>query len=119
MASQTETPVLDTLAEMTADSLARTTLDPKPLMLVRIAALVASDAPPLSYMTNLAVAEEAGVSREEVESVLVAIAPIVGTARVMSAGKNIFSALGLAIALAEEEEELEAEAALDPGDGEE
>ena len=73
-------------------------------MFVRIAALAACDAPPVSYLTNLAVAEEAGLSRDDIEAVLVAIAPIVGTARVMSAGQRIADALGLAIAVAEEQE---------------
>lgn len=46
MAEQTvETPVLDLLAGMTAESVEATNLDPERLMLVRIAALVAVDAP--------------------------------------------------------------------------
>ena len=40
-----ETPVLDLLAGMTADSIEASDLDPETLMLVRIAALVAVDAP--------------------------------------------------------------------------
>ncbi len=48
-----ETPILDLLASMTADSIEASTLDPTTLMLVRIAALVAVDAPPVSYALNL------------------------------------------------------------------
>ena len=44
--AEEETPVLDTLAEITAVSLANSTLDPRELMLARIAALAAVDAPP-------------------------------------------------------------------------
>jgi len=51
--SMPETPVLDLLASMTADSLAASSLDPGSLMLVRLAALVAVDAPPSSYLLNL------------------------------------------------------------------
>jgi alkylhydroperoxidase/carboxymuconolactone decarboxylase family protein YurZ len=100
----TETPVLDLLGKMTADSLEASSLDAETLMLVRIAALVAVDAPPASYMMNLAAARELGIDEEQVRGVFAAIAPIVGTARVASALGKIVRALGLAIELAELEE---------------
>jgi 4-carboxymuconolactone decarboxylase len=98
MADQTsETPVLDLLASMTADSIeASSSLDEKTLILVRIAALVAVDAPPISYLANLRVAGELDVDEEQVRGVLAAIAPIVGTARVASATSKMVRALGLA-----------------------
>jgi alkylhydroperoxidase/carboxymuconolactone decarboxylase family protein YurZ len=105
-----ETPVLDVLAGMTAASLERTTLDPQTLLLVRLAALVAVDAPPLSYALNLKVAGQLGVTTEQVEGVLAAIAPVVGAPRVLAAGGNILRAVGLEIATAEAELEAEAEA---------
>ena len=43
--STSETPVLDLLASMTADSVEASSLDAQTLMLVRIAALAAVDAP--------------------------------------------------------------------------
>ena len=97
----TETQVLDLLARMTADSLEATNLDAQSLMLVRIAALVAVDAPPASYLLNLEAAGEVGVDAEQVRGVLTAIAPIVGTARVASAASKMVRALGLAIELGE------------------
>jgi 4-carboxymuconolactone decarboxylase len=105
MAEAVDRPVLDLLASMTADSLEASDLDPESLMLVRIAALVAVDAPPASYLLNLGVASEMGIGAEDVQDVLMAIAPIVGTARVASATGNIVRALGFAIELAELEEE--------------
>jgi hypothetical protein len=42
----TEAPVQDLLATMTAASVERSELDPRSLMLVRLAALAAVDAPP-------------------------------------------------------------------------
>ncbi len=109
MAEQaTETPVLDLLGKMTADSLETSTLDPETLMLVRIAALVAVDAPPASYMLNLSAAKELGIDEEQIRGVFAAIAPIVGTPRIASAMGKIVRALGLAIELAEIEEEFEA-----------
>ena len=96
-----ETPVLDLLARMTADSLEASTLDPQTLMLVRIAALVAIDAPPVSYMLNLSAAGDLEVEVEQVRGVLAAVAPIVGTARVTSATGKIVRALALELELAE------------------
>ena len=100
-----ETPVLDLLASMTADSIEVSTLDPEKLMLVRIAALVAIDAPPMSYLLNLGAADELDVDPEEVRGVLAAIAPIVGTPRIVAATGKIVRALGIAIDLAELESE--------------
>ena len=106
---QGDTPVLDVLTDMTTASIERSDLDPKTLMLVRLAALASVDAPPISYLTNLGVGADLGVGLEEVQQVLIGIAPVVGTARVASAAGNVTRALGLAIAVAEAE--LEAEAA--------
>ena len=96
-----ETPVLDLLASMTADSAAASSLDVQTLALVRIAALAAVDAPPVSYLLNLAAASEVGIDPEEVRGVLIAIAPIVGTARVASATGKIVDALDIALDVAD------------------
>ena len=53
-----DTPVLDLLASMTADSIEASSLDPETLVLVRIAALVAVDAAPMSYVANLEVVSD-------------------------------------------------------------
>ena len=105
--STRETPVLDLLASMTADSVAASSLDPATLMLVRVAALVAVDAPTVSYLLNLGVASEVGLDAEQVRGVLAAIAPIVGTPRVAAATGKIVDALDVAIEIAELEEESE------------
>ena len=96
-----ETPVLDLLARMNADSIEVSSLDPEKLMLVRIAALVAMDAPPMSYLLNLGAADELDIDPEEVRGVLAAVAPIVGTPRVVAATGKIARALGIALDLAE------------------
>ena len=103
--STSETPVLDLLASMTADSLAASSLDAATLMLVRVAALVAVDAPPVSYLLNLGAASEVGLDAEQVRGVLAAIAPIVGTARVAAATGKIVDALDVALEIAELEEQ--------------
>ena len=80
-----EAPVLEALVEINAVSLARTELDPATLLMVRIAALVAVDAPPASYLMHVGPAVESGVRIEDVQDVLVAVAPIIGAPRVLRA----------------------------------
>jgi alkylhydroperoxidase/carboxymuconolactone decarboxylase family protein YurZ len=98
-----DTPVLDTLAIMTAASLENCTLDAREFMLVRIAALVAVGAPAASYLANAGTAADVGITLEDVQDVLVAVAPVVGAPRTLEAGGNIARALGFAVAVAEEE----------------
>ena len=99
--STSETPVLDLISTMTTESINASNLDPNTLMLVRIAALVAVDAPPVSYLMNLGAAAELGLDPQSVRGVLAAIAPIVGTARVASATVKIVEALAIEIETAE------------------
>lgn len=105
-----DTPILDLLAKMTADSIEAADLDAEQLMLVRIAALVAMDAPPVSYVFNLEAAGDVNIGPDEIQSIFAAIAPIVGTARIASAASNITRALGIVLDLAELEAEEEANA---------
>jgi 4-carboxymuconolactone decarboxylase len=102
-----ETPVLDLLKRINTASIETSSLDEETLMLVRIAALVAVDAPPASYLLNIGAATEVGIEAEQVQGVLAAVSPIVGTPRVVSAAGNIVRALGVATELAELEEETE------------
>ena len=83
-------------------SLARAELDPATLLLVRIAALVGVDAPPASYLMHVGPAVESGVRLEDVQDVLVAVAPIIGAPRVLRAAGAITKALGVAIAITED-----------------
>ena len=121
------TPVLDCLADMTAISIAEGSLGAREHMLARLAALVAVGAPDASYLMNAAAASEVENSfitpkvqlveqAEDVQGVLVAIAPIVGTPRVLAGAAGITRALGFAVAVAEAEIEAmlaEAEAEAD------
>ena len=95
---------------MTAESVARCGLDANGLLAARIAALVAVDAPEVSYLMHVGPAVESGVTVTQIQDILVAVAPIVGTARVMSAAAKITEALGIVIAAIELEAELDAEA---------
>jgi alkylhydroperoxidase/carboxymuconolactone decarboxylase family protein YurZ len=100
-----ESPVLDTLTDITAVSLERCKLDPREFMMARIAALVAVDAPAASYLFNTPSAIAGGVTVEDVQGVLIAVAPVVGTPRIVSAATRITEALGFAIDVLEAEEE--------------
>jgi len=97
MSSTSETPLLDLLGAMTLESIEVSSLDPSELMLVRVAALVAVDAPAVSYATNLEAIASVGIDVEQVRGVLAAVAPIVGTARVASAIGKIAEALDVAL----------------------
>jgi alkylhydroperoxidase/carboxymuconolactone decarboxylase family protein YurZ len=97
MSDEAATPILDTLTAMTAASIVESELDPQSLMLVRLAALVAVDAPTESYLLNLGPAAETGLTLESAQAVLVTVAPIVGAPRVLSAVQRIVQALGVAI----------------------
>ncbi|HTZ05096.1 MAG TPA: carboxymuconolactone decarboxylase family protein [Gaiellaceae bacterium] len=99
-----DSPILNLLAAMNLAGIEASSLDAQTMMLVRLAALVAVDAPPISYVLNLQMAGDVDVSAEEVEGMLAAIAPIVGSARVAAAAGNVVRALGLEIALAELDE---------------
>jgi 4-carboxymuconolactone decarboxylase len=98
-----DAPVLETLTQMTVNTLERSGLDMQTYMVARIAALVAIDAAPASYLLNLGTAAELGVPMETVRGTLVAIAPVVGTARIVSAASKLVRALGLAELMAEDD----------------
>lgn len=104
MADETaDTPVLDTLADMITASLEHNTLSPRELMLVRLAALIAVDAPPASYLLNAGPAGDTGVTAEDVQGIMIGVAPVVGAPRVVAASGTIVRAFGFAIAVAESE----------------
>jgi alkylhydroperoxidase/carboxymuconolactone decarboxylase family protein YurZ len=108
--ASSETPVLDTLAAMTAESVKRCGLDANALIAARIAALAAVDAPAASYLMHVGPAVDAGVTLEQIQDILIAVAPIVGTPRTASAALKITEALGVVVVALEAEIEAEIEA---------
>ena len=93
--------LLDTIIDMTAASVERADLDDRELLMVRLAALAAVGAPVSSYYLNIAAAVDTDMTLEDARSVLITIAPIVGTPKVVSAAAMIAEALGIAIAIDE------------------
>jgi 4-carboxymuconolactone decarboxylase len=98
--AEVNAPVVETLMKMNEGIPERSGLDPETFMLVRIAALASTGAPPASYLLNLEVAAEIGLTVEQVQGVLIAVAPVVGSARVASAGSAIDEVLGLTTVIA-------------------
>lgn len=69
-------------------------LDGRTCALVRLGALLALDAAPASYSSQVAIALGAGSTVEEIVDVLVVVAPSIGVARVVSAAPELALALG-------------------------
>ena len=97
----TPTPVLDTLLDINSASIEHSQLSPRELMLARLAAMVAVDAPPASYLANARPSAASGITQQDVQDIMIAVAPLVGTAKVVSAGGNLMRALDMAITVAE------------------
>ena len=100
--AQGDPKVLETMTQMTVGTLERSGLDQQTYMLVRMAALMATDAAPVSYLANLDIANQAGVDLDQVVGTMVAVAPVVGTARITSAASKMVRAGILGAELADE-----------------
>lgn len=81
--------VLEAMAQMQLGALERSGLDQETYLLIRLAALVATDAGPASYRAQLGAAGHTRLSMAKVLGALVAIAPVVGSARVLSAAATL------------------------------
>ena len=81
--------VLAAMAQMQLEALERSGLDEETYLLIRLAALVATDAGPASYRAQLSAAGHTRLSMAKVLGALVAIAPVVGSARVLSAASTL------------------------------
>ena len=72
-------------------------LDARSYALVKIAALIALDAPPASYLWQVANAIDAGATPEDLVGVLIAIAPQIGGPKLVAAAPELMVALGLTL----------------------
>jgi 4-carboxymuconolactone decarboxylase len=91
---------LDMLAEgleLRAEWQARSGLDDRAFALVKLAALIALDAPPASYLWQVSNALDAGATPADLVGVLIAIAPQVGGPRIVAAAPELMVALGLSL----------------------
>jgi 4-carboxymuconolactone decarboxylase len=76
---------------------AKSGLDARSYALVKLAALIALDAPPASYLWQVSNALEAGATPEDLIGVLIAIAPQVGGPKLVAAAPELMVALGLSL----------------------
>jgi alkylhydroperoxidase/carboxymuconolactone decarboxylase family protein YurZ len=83
--------------EVRAEWKARSGLDARSYALVKLAALIALDAPPASYWWQVSNALEAGATPEDLIGVLIAIAPQVGGPKLVAAAPELMVALGLSL----------------------
>ena len=67
---------------------------PKTQALVRLAALVALDAAPATYQCEVDAALAAGATADDIVGTLVAVAPLIGVARAVSAAPKLGIAIG-------------------------
>ncbi len=93
--AQHESSALEGLLKARIENLEASGLDPKIYSLVNIAALIAADAAPASYVFQVGFALDAGVTPEEILGLLVALNPTVGNVRIVAAAAEIAFALGI------------------------
>ena len=89
-----DTDLITAARERTPDRPARGSLDARTEALLRVGALVAVGAPPSSYRSPVQAALRSGARLEDLLGVLMAVADVVGTARVLAAAPAIALAAG-------------------------
>jgi alkylhydroperoxidase/carboxymuconolactone decarboxylase family protein YurZ len=92
-----EPSVVEGLMGALRENLEDSGLDRRTHGLVRLAALIALDAPPPAYLRHVAAARDAGVTPEEILGALVAVGPLVGVPTVVRAARELSLALGLPV----------------------
>ncbi|MGH9082808.1 MAG: carboxymuconolactone decarboxylase family protein [Acidimicrobiales bacterium] len=93
--AQHDPNVLDRLVNACIENIEASGLDPRTYALVNVAALIALDAAPASYIWQIGLAIDAGVTPEEILGLLVALGPTVGNAKIVAAAPEIALALGI------------------------
>jgi alkylhydroperoxidase/carboxymuconolactone decarboxylase family protein YurZ len=85
---------VDSVLGMGRDTVESSQLDPKTHALARLAAALAMDGALNTYQAGVEVAFAAGASVDEIVGTLIAVAPTIGLARVVSAAPDLALALG-------------------------
>ncbi len=76
-------------------------LEPREMLLARLAALVATDAQVSAYRMNISASTDVELTVDDVNSLLLVVVPIVGTGRVAAAAGRLARALDLPLELDE------------------
>lgn len=82
---------------MSGDLEAKGSLDPRTTALIRIAILLGVDSDPATFRWAVELAQAAGVEDNDLFDTLVAVAPLIGTARLTGALPNFMAALELEV----------------------
>lgn len=90
--------LIDALLSEEHANLTLSGLDARSHALARVAALIAMDAAPPSYMSAVTAGLNAGVTKDEIVGTLIAVLPVVGAVRVVAAAPNLALALGYDVA---------------------
>ena len=93
--SRGDQSVLGDMVDLDGAGQHRSGLDARTFSLVKIAALIAVDAPPASYVWQVASALDSGATPQDLLGVLRAVTPHVGGPRAMAAAPELMVALGL------------------------
>jgi hypothetical protein len=104
-----DTPMLEGLLAMHLENQEASGLEPRDYALVKIAGLIGANGPAASFAWHIGVGREGGLTDEDISGVLVALAPTVGMARVVSAATE------MALAMHIDVEKLAADAGKRPG----
>jgi 4-carboxymuconolactone decarboxylase len=86
--------VIESLFATRLDNLDASGLDPKTHALVRLGALLAIGAEPVSFYRAVEAGLVAGATDDEILGALIAVAPLIGMARVISATPKVALPLG-------------------------
>jgi 4-carboxymuconolactone decarboxylase len=89
---------VDSILARECENVSASGLDAKTHALVRVAALIAIDAAPPSYMNTIESGLASGATVDEIVGALVAVMPAIGVARVVSAAPKLGLALGYDVA---------------------
>jgi alkylhydroperoxidase/carboxymuconolactone decarboxylase family protein YurZ len=89
-------PLGETVIRMNLGALDQPGLDEATAVAARFGALVAMDASPASYLVHMTLADQTGIRPETVKAILATLAPLVGSARVVSAADKVLRAIELA-----------------------
>jgi alkylhydroperoxidase/carboxymuconolactone decarboxylase family protein YurZ len=92
-----DTSMLESVVGLRLQNLQDSGLDPRSHALIKVAVLIAMDAPPASYMWQVSSALQQGVTADDLVGLLIAVAPQVGGPRIVAAAGEIAFALGIAL----------------------
>src|SRR5262249_61304736 len=90
-----DSSILESVVGLRLHNLQASGLDPRSHALIKVAALIAMDAPPASYVWQISTALEQGVTADDLVGVLIAVAPQVGAPRIIAVAGDIGCDLGV------------------------